>query len=109
MLFSYGDGVYIEGEKNLKGEIILGEHKLYLKGPQGDLAATYIPLEKIVKIQKKVGGFAVFVRTTLTVSYTAVLKGGKHINSLLKDLVQRRGLKKRFLRREWVDINEIIK
>ena len=106
MLFSYGDGIYKEGEKSLRGEIILSEHKLYLKGPQGDLATTYIPLEKIVKIKKIYGGLSIFVRTALTVSYNAELRGGKHINSLLKDLVQRRGLIKRFLRPEWVDSSE---
>jgi hypothetical protein len=107
MIFSYGKGAFREGEKSFSGEIILSEHKLYLRDSQGDLSTTYIPLEKIVKIQKVAGGLAIYVRTSLTVSYTAVITGGKEIGSLLNDLVQRRRLKKRFLRREWVDITEM--
>ena len=51
MEFHYGQGVYIEGQKRFEGEIVLSEHKLFLKDAQKqDIAPTFIPLEKIEKV-----------------------------------------------------------
>ena len=102
--FSYGKGVYLEGEKRLEGTIILGEHKLYLKDENGDLAQTYIPLEKIERIEKIGGGMKVFVRPSLYFRYTALFQGEKkYVKDLVKDIVSRRGLKKKFLKNEWTE------
>lgn len=115
MIFSYGNGEYLEGEKHIKGQIILGEHRLYLKGPQGDLTQTYIPLEKIERIKrvsvrpvlKNVAGLDIHVRPSLLIKYVVCLKGEKkYIADLIRDLVSRRGLKKKFLKNEWFDENE---
>jgi len=104
MEFSYGQGVYVEGKKRLEGRIILSEHKLYLRGPEGDLAQTYIPLEKIEKVKKNLQGLEIQVRPSLTFRYTTILKGeNKHLLELIKDIVQRRGLKKKFLKNEWIE------
>jgi len=104
MEFSYGQGSYIEGDKNLQGQIILGEHKLYLKDANGDLAQTYIPIEKIERIRKTRSGVEVHTRPSLYYRYMAVLTGErKHLSNLVKDIVKRRGLKKQFLRNEWVE------
>ncbi|MCA9405824.1 MAG: hypothetical protein KC684_04760 [Candidatus Omnitrophica bacterium] len=101
----YGQGEYQEGSKHFSGRIVLSEHKLFLKDEQGqDLPQTYIPLEKIEKIKQKANVCEVYVRPAITVRYQAVLKGEKSfIDSLVKELVQRRRLKKQFLRREWIE------
>lgn len=102
MQFSYGEGSYAEGDKVYKGQIILSEHKLFIKGPKGDLAQTYIPVEKIIKIKKVFGGMGVYVRPSLTIYYKAFLKGRHQLmGSLVDDIVKRRGFKKRFLKKEW--------
>lgn len=104
MFFSYGEGQYIEGDKNILRQIILGEHKLYLKGPQGDLTQTYIPLEKIVKLKKIPKGLEIHVRPSITIKYIAFLYGDKSkISDLIKDLVSMRGFKKVFWRNEWIE------
>ncbi len=104
MEFSYGQGTYIEGEKKLEGQIILGDHKLYLKDANGDLAQTYVPLEKIERIRKTRAGVEVHVRPSTSFRYIAVLNGEKKLLSgLVRDIAKRRGLKKRFLKNEWVE------
>ena len=104
MEFSYGQGIYVEGNKRLEGQIILSEHKLYLKDKNGDLAQTYIPLEKIERIRNVRQGMEVYVRPTLYFRFAALIKGEKkYLSELTKDLVQRRGLKKQFLKKEWIE------
>lgn len=104
MEFSYGQGIYIEGEKRLEGQIILGKHKLYLKDTDGDLAQTYVPLEKIERIQKTGSHIEVHVRQSTYFRYVALFEGEKkHLSSLVRDIVQRRGLKKQFLKNVWIE------
>jgi len=44
------------------------------------------------------------VRPTLSFHYVALIDGKKtYLSELIKDLVQRRGLKKQFLRNEWIE------
>jgi len=104
MLVTYGQGECHQGGKSYKGQIILSEHRLYLKGSEGDLAQTYIPLEKIKKIRRTFTGLEIYVYPSLIESYVALIKGGKkNLSALLKDLTEQRGLKKRFLGYEWID------
>ncbi len=104
MEFSYGNGIYIEGAKRIEGQIILGEYKLYLRGSRGDLAQTYVPLDKIEKIRRRGKLIEFHVRPSISFQYVAVIQGEKkHLSELLKDIVQRRGLKKKFLCDEWVE------
>ena len=104
MEFSYGPGIYIEEDKKINGQIILSDHKLYLKGPEGDLAQTYIPLEKIERIRHTREGLLVHVRPSLSYRFVARLTGEKKfISELTRDLVRRRGLKKQFLKNEWIE------
>lgn len=102
MEFSFGEGEYQEGQKHFSGKIILGEHKLYLRGEEGDLAPTYIPLEKIEWIKKKAAAMEIQVRPAMSFRYFAVIKGERqHMTELVNEIVKRRGLKKLFLRNEW--------
>ena len=104
MEFSYGQGNYIEGEKRLQGQIILGEHKLYLRNADGDLAQSYVPLEKIERIRKTKSGVEVHVRPSTYFRYIALFNGEKKLLSdLVRDIAKRRGLKKQFLKNEWVE------
>jgi len=104
MEFSYGQGIYIEGEKRFEGQIVLGEHKLYLKDENGDLAQTYIPLEKIERIRRTGQGVEVYARPTIYFRFVALLKGEKrYLKELIRDLVGRRGFKKQFLKSEWIE------
>ena len=104
MEFSYGRGTYIEGNKKFEGQIILSEHKLYLKDKNGDLAQTYIPIEKIERVRKTRQGIEIHARPTIYFRFAALIKGEKkYLFELTRDLVQRRGLKKQFLKSEWVE------
>ena len=104
MEFAYGHGQYIENKKNFSGRIILAEHKLYMRGHEGDIPQTYIPLEKITGVSRKNNMLTVNVRPSLYFEYTAHITGEKkHVKELTDDVVQRRGLKKRFLKNEWFE------
>ncbi len=106
MEFSYGQGAYKEGAKDFSGQIILAEHKLFLRDGQTDILETYVPLEKIEVLCKKGSAMTVFVRPSLYFQYEAIFSGeAKHINELVKDIVKRRGLKKKFWKSEWVEVN----
>jgi len=104
MLFSYGNGEYVEQGKVSRGEIVLGDHKLYLRSGQGDITRTYIPLEKIERVKRNFQGLEVHVRPSVMASYVALIRGDRrNIKSLIQDLAKRRGLVKRFWKREWYD------
>ncbi len=104
---TYGKGVYLEGTTHLEGEIILGDHKLFLKSKDGDLPSSYIPLEKIREVKKITSGFELFVKQTISHSYRAMIRGeAALIKELLKEIVTRRGLTKKFLQQVWFDTEE---
>lgn len=104
MIFSYGDGSYVEGSKKLEGLITLGEHKVYLRTSGEDLTATYVPLEKIDQVRLQGDRVLFHVRPTISSQYVAAFCGqGKRIKELTKDIVKRRGFKKKFLKTEWYE------
>ena len=104
MLITYGPGEYIEGSRRFKGRIMLSDHKLYLEGPDGDITATYIPLEKIVRVRRTMIGLAVRIRASMVKDSWALLKGPfRSLSDLTRDLVNKRNFKKRFLWPEWFD------
>ncbi|MFT5169599.1 MAG: hypothetical protein ACI9F2_000187 [Lysobacterales bacterium] len=106
MEFSYGQGKYVEGQKDFIGLIVLAEHKLYLRGSEGDITQTYTPLEKIYCIKQERNSLHVFVRPSLYLKYQVVVSGeSDHIKELVKDVVSRRGFKKRLLKKEWVEVD----
>ncbi len=100
----YGEGWYIEGAKKVRGKIILGEYKLYLKGTQGELTETYIPLDKIKYLRKTFKGIELGVRVSPTISYWSVLMGDRNnLSELVREIVKRRNFKKKFLRQTWTE------
>ncbi len=104
MLLTYGQGEYFEQDKHFSGRIILSEHKLYLTDSQGELSATFIPLEKIAGVKITRSGVEIFVRPSILERYQVLLKGDRRtLTDLAKEIAERRGMKKKFLTREWND------
>lgn len=107
MEFSYGDGQFREGKSVFKGEIILGEYKLYLRKDRQEIPQTFVPVEKIDLIRFRGRTLSVSFRPNTVEHYVIVLRGeGKLIRELLKDIVNRRGLKKRFWKNEWYEVKD---
>ena len=100
----YGEGIYRESGQIYKGVITLSEHKLYLRSPSADIVQTYIPLEKIIWIKLAKSRLELFVRPGISLYYAASFSGAKKkIQSLTEELIQRRGFKKKFLQKVWVE------
>jgi len=104
LCFSYGKGVYRRGGHGYEGEIILGAHKLYLKDRLGELSATFVPLEKIYRIQCIFGGIVLFVQPSTFMKFEARLTGEfSKMWVLARDIGRVRCLKKRWWGWQWED------
>jgi hypothetical protein len=104
MLFSYGQGQFKSGAKVFQGQIFVDDIKLFLQGPQGPLPPTFVVLDKIKIIRQGFSGVEIFIQLSSLESYTVQLKGTrKFLADLVRDLAEKRLLKKKFWRREWVD------
>ncbi|MCA9409353.1 MAG: hypothetical protein H6755_04965 [Candidatus Omnitrophica bacterium] len=104
MEITYGQGTYQEKNKKFTGQIILSDHKVFIKTPQEDLPQTFIPLEKIERLKQSSNSVDIQVRLTIMIMYTATITGQKkNISDLVKDIVKRRGLKKKFFKNEWIE------
>jgi len=100
----YGSGEYREKGHVVTGTIALGAHRLCLQEGGDDIAATYIPLEKIKKIRRTFRGLRITVRLSPVKTYTTLIAGTKAgLTALTRDLIDRRNLKKRFFLPEWFD------
>jgi hypothetical protein len=103
MEYTYGEGYYIEGANRYKGQIVVDEHRLYLRSKEADLATTYIPLEKIKRIKKTWQGIEIQVKLSAVNSFKVLIKGRREqLSKLVKHFVQKLNLRKRFLKNEWV-------
>ncbi len=97
----YGAGFYLGGGRKYQGEICLDD-KLYIKGEE-DYPETYIPLEKIEAIRIKRNRVQLKVNPSLLTAYTATIEGDrKKLKKLIKDIVEKLGLKKKFFKAEWI-------
>jgi|GEM_PF-5063901 len=104
LCFSYGRGVYRRGGHVYKGEILLGPHKLYLKDGQGEMSATFVPLEKIYKVQCFWGGVVLFVQPSTFMKFEARLTGEvRKMWALACDVGRVRCLKKKWWGWQWED------
>lgn len=105
MSFTYGPGQFIHGDVHAEGEIILSEYKLYLRKDGKELASTYIPLDKMVRMKRDGKVLSVFVKLSVSFNYWAQFIGEtSKIKELVKDLAEYRGFKKKFLRDEWEEV-----
>ncbi|MFH1359527.1 MAG: hypothetical protein ABIJ41_00625 [Candidatus Omnitrophota bacterium] len=99
---SFGHGTYREGTKIIKGQIILSPEKLFLKGPQEEYSATFIPVDKIETIRKVSGGLELYIRPTPIINYRAYLSADpRMIDELIQELVRSLKFQKCFLRHQW--------
>lgn len=104
MEITYGHGEFLSEQTKVAGRIILGEHKLFIRNGAEDLAATFIPLEKIERLKLKSSTITLTVRPAIMSKYQVTLSAdANNIKELAHELVQRRGLKKRFMQKEWFD------
>ena len=100
---TYGYGEYTEGAKRISGVIVADEHKLFMRSAAGDEVGTYIPLEKIARVQRRLSGMRVVVRLSAATGYTARISGEwRHISALIRDLTARLNLKKQLFFPEWI-------
>ena len=100
----YGQGIYKDGKSELEGEIVLREHKLFLRSSAGEWAQSFIPLEKISWIRQRSGHLEVYVCLSSVSRYTVLIEGAaRDMHALAKELAKRRGFKKRFLKNEWAE------
>ena len=103
--FSYGQGHFIQDDKQFEGEIILTEHKLYLRdeGHQ-EIAMTFVPLEKIDWVQLIGNQMTVHVKPNLYFQYVAIFQGQKKkMKELAVDLAKVRGFKKKLFQSYWYE------
>ena len=106
MIFAYGAGAFFNGQTKIEGLITLGEHRVYLRTETEDLTSTYVPLEKIDYVRLQADQVHLHVKPTISSQFIATFSGEKSkIQELARDIVQRRGFKKKFLRNEWYEIN----
>lgn len=99
---TYGNGKYIHDRQVYSGQIILSEYKLFIRRGGEDIIDSYLPLDKITCVRLAGSRVWVHVKPTLYFQYTVEFQGSaRDITSLAHELVSRRGLKKKWLRREW--------
>jgi len=104
MMVAYGHGTFVQDANRFTGQIVLEEYRLCLRRDGEDLAPTFIVLDKIERIRRRGRELWIHVKPSLTLAYWAMIKGeARYMDDLTRELVARRGLSKRFLRREWVD------
>ena len=102
--FSYGRGGYVRAGRLYKGEIVLSAHKLYLKDDHGEIASTFIPLEKIYKMRVVWGGLIIYARPSNFMQFQAKVTGSpQKIWTLACDLGRQRHLRKKFFGLLWDD------
>ena len=99
---NFGAAVYIEGGRLIEGELILDESRLYIQS-NNISSSTYIPLDKIILLRKKVNGLEIKVKLSAINSlFVKILISRSAGNKLIKDIVRRLKLKKKFFKSEWV-------
>ena len=104
MNIGYGHGTYIEGDKKVEGQIILDEHKVFLRSVGSDLVQTFIPLEKIDRMRLTYEGLEMEVNLALTNRYKALIKGERDmLHEMAREIVVRRNFHKRIFKNEWFE------
>ncbi len=103
-VFAYGPGRFRQGKSCFTGTVVMSEHRMYLRDAVGDMAQTYIPLEKIYRVRSSWKGLRLFVMPSAVSIYTVVIEAPRRVlGPLLQDLVRVRVLKRRWFGWEWAD------
>jgi len=99
---NYGPVKYIEGDRFIEGELILDENRLYISSDTVS-SSTYIPLDKVIFLRKKFNGVEIQAKLSAINSlFVKILIPTNAKNRLIKSIVNKQKLTKKFLRREWV-------
>jgi hypothetical protein len=99
---NYSKAKYIEANRVIEGDLILDESRLYIANSNVS-SSTYIPLDKIVNLKKNFKSVEIKAKLSAINSIKAkIILPRAAANSLVKELVARLNLKKKFLRRQWV-------
>lgn len=105
MNVTYGPGAFIRENVKLEGTIILSEHKIYVLNQGEELTPSFVPLEKIEIVRLSGKHMEVEVRPAIMSRYRAAFEGERtNIADLAKEIVRRRGFKKRFMKQEWYEV-----
>ncbi len=108
LTFAYGEMEYRRGRRIYHGQVILTGHKLYVKGHEGEIAETFIPLEKIYKIKIFWNVLRVYVRPSSVMEFHVKIIGpAQSLRSLVSDLVDHRQMQRRLFGLEWIDPDAI--
>lgn len=101
---TYGRGTFTDQEMSYSGTIILSRYKLFLRDAGCDVVDTYMPVEKIDRIVIRKDYADMFVRLSILARYKVMIHAQrKNLRDLVGAIVQRRCLRKKWLRNEWVE------
>lgn len=104
MEFIYGKGSYVKDSDKIDGDVFLSEFKIYLKNEGREITASFIPLDKIIKMEDNKDGIIVHVKPSLYYNYSVkILLPNDKKKELIKDIVDERNFRKVFLKNEWVE------
>jgi len=99
---NYGPVKYIEGDRFIEGELILDENRLYISLDTVS-SSTYIPLDKVILLRKKFNGVEIQAKLSAINSlFVRIVIANNYKKRLIKDIVNKQKLKKKFFKSEWV-------
>jgi hypothetical protein len=99
---NYGPAKYIEDDRVVEGDVILDESRLYISSDNIS-SSTYIPLDKIILIRKRINGFEVKAKLSpINSIFVKILMPLRKKNRLINDIVNKQKMKKKFFKAEWV-------
>ncbi len=105
---TFGEVTLERDGRPLRGDLVLTEHKLFLRKGGVDLASTYIPLEKIVGVRRRWGRVTLDVRPSPVTRYTVRIRGtAGRMADLVAALVRRRGLRRKGWFGGWRDSTSV--
>jgi len=99
---NYGAAKYIEGSRLIEGDLILDETRLYIS-TDNISSSTYIPLDKVILLRKKINGLEIQAKLSAINSlFVRIIISNNSKKRLIKDIVNKQKLKKKFFKSEWV-------
>ena len=91
---AYGNGAYEQDGERFTGRILMSKDKLYLVDGAKEIGASFVPVGKIVKLNRSGKRLDLEVVLSLTEAYEASFYGeSAKIADLAQDIIERRGLK----------------
>jgi hypothetical protein len=97
----YGQGTYVEEQKRIIGQIVIDQDRLYV-ACGNKKTSTSIPLEKVSLIKYTRRGFNIKTKLSpVNVIETHIILPLANRKKLVKDIVKRFNLKKKFFRKIW--------